>query len=106
MHSILYHADIPKTCLVNSAGGAIFSGQLHAQLNALSPSLPPDILRLVLADVKAVFSLPDNIKNPVTHAYINAIDHLFIAGIASASLAGFVALLLIKRGKISLQKTV
>lgn len=74
------------------------------QLKLLGPDLPPDILRVVSTAVKAVFSLPENIKNPVIRAYINAIDRVFIPGIAVSALAGLAALP-IKRDKISLQRT-
>ena len=89
---------------IRSAGGAVFSGQLRSQLRIFAPDLPSETQTIVLESVKAVLSLPDTIKGPVTHAYINAIDRVFIAGTASSALAA-VAALLIRRDKISLQAT-
>jgi len=48
-----------------------------------------------------VLVLPETLKGPVTHAYINAIDKVFVAGIVASALGGVMALL-IRRSKISL----
>ncbi|KAF8526940.1 ABC transporter [Hysterangium stoloniferum] len=103
--SLMTFVQLLGSAIGIAAGGAVFSGQLRAQIKIFAPDLPPETLQLVLESVKTVLALPEPLKGLVTHAYINAIDKVFIAGIVASALGGLVALL-IRRGKITMNGAV
>ncbi|KAL5513628.1 hypothetical protein ACEPAH_4027 [Sanghuangporus vaninii] len=72
--------------------GAVFSGQLRAELHALAPDLPQELRDDLLESVKAIFTLPDNQRASAVEAYVAAIEHVLLIGVPAAALASVLAL--------------
>ncbi|GJJ12839.1 hypothetical protein Clacol_007084 [Clathrus columnatus] len=85
-----------------AANGAIFSGVLHSQISKLS-DLSPALRASILASITFVQTLSDKLKEPVTNAYIIAIDRVFLTATVPTAISVFVAFI-IERKKISLQQ--
>ncbi|KAF7330988.1 ABC transporter [Mycena venus] len=72
--------------------GAVFAGQIRSKLN--SSGLPREVIQAVLGDIKIISSLPTEQQNIVIPAYIDAVDHVFLVGIAAGALASLGACLI------------
>jgi hypothetical protein len=76
----------------DSVFGAVFAGQLRSKLN--SSGLPADVIQAVLSDIKIISALSSEQRSLVIPAYIDAVDHVFLVGIAAAALASLSACLI------------
>jgi len=65
--------------------------------------LSPEMKKLVLSSLKAVFLLPESDRIPILHAYMTAVTPIFLIGVAASVLASFSALL-IQRGRVAMPK--
>ncbi|KDE06930.1 hypothetical protein MVLG_02817 [Microbotryum lychnidis-dioicae p1A1 Lamole] len=94
--------DVPQaTALVTFAqlvGGTIgiaisstvFGSKLSSALKEFAPTAPFDLVR---NSVEAVKTLPADIKPAVIHAYVIALNNVFVIGVAAGALASLSALL-------------
>jgi hypothetical protein len=78
---------------------AVFSSQLHSQINKFAAGIPPEAKAAVFASIKAAFALPEEQKQQVLHAYSIAVSRVFLIGVP-ASVLGSVATWLILRDRI------
>ncbi|KAL5531054.1 hypothetical protein ACEPAG_3930 [Sanghuangporus baumii] len=76
-----------------ATAGAVFSGQLRAELHVLAPDLPQELHDALLESVKAIFTLPDNQRAAAIEAYVTAIEHVLLIGVPAAALASAFALI-------------
>ncbi|KAJ7147294.1 transporter [Mycena filopes] len=72
-----------------AAFGAVFAGKLRSTLS--SSGLPAQVIQAILSDIKAIPSLTPEQRSVVIPAYIDAVDHVFLVGIAAAALASLSA---------------
>ena len=64
-----------------AVAGTVFSNQLvHNLSGPTREALGPDLLCAVRQSVTVVFSLPEQLRQPVVDAYVNAIATMIVAG--------------------------
>lgn len=73
--------------------GTIFNNQLVKELGAYAGQIPPDILKAVKQSVTVIFQLPQELQAPVVHAYVKALDYVFIFCVPVAVLASVFSVL-------------
>ncbi|GJJ12849.1 hypothetical protein Clacol_007094 [Clathrus columnatus] len=100
--SLMTFCQLIGSAIGLAANGAIFSGVLHSQISKLANVLSPDLQASILQSITFVSTLPDDLKGPVTEAYITAIDRVFLVAIVPTAVSVFVAFI-IERKKISLK---
>ena len=75
-----------------AVAGTVFSNQLvHNLSGPIREALGPDLLRAVRQSVTVIFNLPEQLRQPVIDAYVNAIATMFIMIVPTMGVAGFMA---------------
>lgn len=74
--------DIPL-----SIAGTIFGNQLSKELASYSDVLSPEVIAGVKQSVAVIFSLSKELQAPVVHAYVKALDYVFILAVPASVLA-------------------
>ncbi|CAG7852144.1 Uncharacterized MFS-type transporter C16A3.17c [Serendipita indica DSM 11827] len=67
--------------------GTIFNNKLNTELATYASGLPPETLELVKQSVTVIFMLPKEMQGMVVHAYVKALDYVFILDIPACILA-------------------
>ncbi|KAB5591533.1 Major facilitator (MFS1) transporter-like protein [Ceratobasidium theobromae] len=73
--------------------GTILANELTKYLALYAPDLPHDIGTVVRRNVAAIFELPPEQQGPVIHAYLKALNRVFLIGVPAGGLASLSALL-------------
>lgn len=66
--------------------GSVFNNQLSKELPKYAPSLPPKMVQLVKQSVTIIFELDPTLRSGVIHAYIKALDYIFIVAVPACIL--------------------
>ncbi|KZS97593.1 ABC transporter [Sistotremastrum niveocremeum HHB9708] len=77
-----------------SIGSTLFGNQLVANLPKYTNGLTPDQIFAVRSSVTAIFTLPEELQQGVTAAYVASLDRVFILGVPAGALAALSALLI------------
>ncbi|KZW04065.1 ABC transporter [Exidia glandulosa HHB12029] len=70
--------------------GTVFANGLKANLPS---TLPPEVALAVRRSVSVIFTLPEDVRAEVVHAYIKSIDQVFLVGVPAGVLASLSAFL-------------
>ena len=75
--------------------GTVFSNQLvHNLSGPIGEALGPDLVRAVRQSVTVVFNLPEQVRQPVVDAYVNAVATMFIVIVPVMGMAGIAAFMI------------
>jgi hypothetical protein len=71
-----------------SVGGTVFANQLTTNLAPYSQVLGPELIKGVRQSVTVIFSLPQQLQQPVVDAYVKSVATMYITIVPCMFLAG------------------
>jgi hypothetical protein len=71
-----------------SVGGTVFANQLTTNLAPYAQTLGPELIKGVRQSVTVIFSLPQQLQQPVVDAYVKSVATMYITIVPCMILAG------------------